>query len=216
MKRTGTVISLAVAVLGISATGVFSASASTGGHFTIAAHHATLKGTEKPLVHTTRLEVNGGSIECTIAEYIGTMEASTEAAVKVTPTYHDCWTTASHENDANTAGIFLNSCFYTLTVSKSPSGDNTVHLNCPAEQELEIVTSTCTMNIPPQTPSGGVAYTTTSSSGYHELTTDLTVEGITVHREAGICIFLGTTTTAKLSGSATFAAYAEQLDLTAT
>lgn len=85
-------IALAVAALGNLL--VTNAAATTGGHFTSAAAHTTLSGTEGG-EHTTKLSFHGleGAIECLNTSYSGTTSASTVTEVTVTPTYGTCQTT---------------------------------------------------------------------------------------------------------------------------
>jgi len=194
-----------LAAMAMSAVAVMNAGAETGGHFTSDASHTVVSGKEDAKTgHTIKFASDGGTpIECTTAEYSGTISGTSATSISITPTYKECRTETEPVGEHN-VNIDMNGCSYTFTVSNTPSGDNTVHFVCPKEVAGALITHpNCTMRMPPQTPSGGVAYKSVTVNNKSAITADVTAFGITAHYEAGICIFLGTKHTATMTGAVT-------------
>lgn len=198
-----------LAVMATSAFAAVNASALTTGHFTaepaVGDHHVIVKGTDayKTAHQLVFKEVGAAEgISCTDSEYHGTLSgaaATTTQAIQVRPTYKNCATesgawgsVAVHVPAACGTNVF--------EFTSRSAGHATVHVRC----AIQVTHPNCTINIPAQTPhSGGVTYTTTTEINKHAITLNSTVGGITANYEGGICIFLGTSHTYEMTGSAT-------------
>jgi len=188
-----------LAVMATSAFAVMNATAETGGHFTSDVHHTTIVGAEKE-GHKLEFTVGSSAISCTSAEYHGTISATTVESVTVAPNWENCYTTP----ESSEFGIDENGCDFTFTIGREGQAakHHTVHLTCPTGETIEITHANCTIHVPPQTLTG-VTYNTVTEAGKHAITLESTVQNITTHYESGICIFLGTSQTGEMHGSAT-------------
>lgn len=176
--------------------------AESGGHIDTDSLHTKIVGGLNWWPHTVKFASDGGTqIECTTATYSGTVEGFTATQVSITPTYKECRT----ENELEHKVTFdMKGCSYTLTFGNVPTFDNTIHLVCPiGVAGVQITHPNCTIRLPPQTPSGGIAYTGVTESGMDAITADVTVKALTTQYEAGICVFLGTSHSGTLTGSIT-------------
>ncbi|HEX9968087.1 MAG TPA: hypothetical protein VGB06_09080 [Solirubrobacterales bacterium] len=199
MGRTSRALSLALALAACLVVAPAAASAETGGHFTSETAHTAWEGTEvKASGHTTKFaEGSGTPIECGKATYSGTTTTTTVTEVALAPTYSGCRTSSGTEGDV----IYdINGCSYVLKIGKKASTDNTMQLSCPVGKQLEITHFNCTIKLPPQTFSQGVAYTKITESGKPALTIDFTAQ-VAVNYEDKACIFLGTNHTFNFTGS---------------
>ncbi|HYP56116.1 MAG TPA: hypothetical protein VEQ41_07440 [Solirubrobacterales bacterium] len=224
------------AMLTIGAFGVMNAGASPtdphrGGHFVSNAPSGvtTIIGTESPTTpnHNLRFSVDGAAngIDCVTSNYHGTMTGATAEEITVTPNYQTCYTTDTPTNHNVT--VDTNGCGFLFTVNTKPTEThNAVHIHgCTkgAHNQLGIVIThpNCTIIIPQQTVTGvtydNVRATPTSK---HEVTLTSTVENITTHYAAGICVFLGTKHLAAMNGAVTVQGFdsktGNQVDITAT
>jgi hypothetical protein len=143
MIRNIKVLGLAlVAVLAMSVVAVGSASAA---EFTASAYPVEGEGGQ-----TTphKLTIQGSAVECSTATFRGSLSAaSTE--LDITPVYEGCKAFGFLNMTVNTNG-----CTYKFTAGTG-SGDNYtggVHIVCPAGKSITVVAATCTVHIPPQTP----------------------------------------------------------------
>jgi hypothetical protein len=196
-----------IAAMAVGAFAVVNASASTSGHFTAETteHHAIIKGEETfPGNHNLTFQriVNGAPsgepIKCTRAVYHGTLSgtaATTTQAVSVTPKYEECSTggVAPH----NVTVHHPSSCGTNIYEFTS-GGSGTIHVRCP----VTVTHPNCTIRMPEQTVSGA-AYNTDVQVNKHSITLGINVTGITGHFESGFCVFLGTTQSFNMTGSAT-------------
>lgn len=192
-----------LAMLVTSAFAVMNATAETGGHFVAEQAHTILSGSETRNVHQVKLAIEGGTpLECTKVTYSGTTSSTTVESVTITPHYTECITEGG--GTPHNITVTMNGCNYTFTIGKNSLADNTVHVICPVGKVIEVHHPNCTITIPAQTPAGGIAYKTdTTAGGKHSITPEITVSNITAHYHGGICIFLGTTHTGTMTGSAT-------------
>lgn len=192
-----------LAILATSAFAVVNATAETGGHFVSEVSHTVLSGTEVKENHQVRFAVDGGTpIECTKVTYTGTTTATTVTEVTITPHYTECITKGGAT--PHNVDVTMNGCAYVFTIGKKSTADNTVHVECLTGGVIEIHHPNCTITVPAQTPSGGIAYETdTTPGGKHSITPNITVTGIAAQYHGGICIFLGTSHQATMTGAAT-------------
>jgi hypothetical protein len=183
--------------------GSLTANAETGGHFVSEADSTTLTGTEGGTTHNLHFrregEGPGGQIGCVKDAYTGSMNA-TATTVTITPTWSECYTTGN-PSEAK-FDIIENGCDFFFRIGKKPEGHNTVEVACPVGKAFEIKHPNCTIKVPAQLTTG-VAYKTDVIDNKHAITLQSTVENITTHYEAGICIFLGTTHQSVMEGSVT-------------
>jgi hypothetical protein len=221
LKALGALLS---AALMVGAIAVVSAPAETGGHFTTNIHHVSITGSQ---VEVNKLnDPSLGSVECEKAEFHTTIASpdTTVTQVTVEPTYGPHCT-----NGSRVVHVDMNGCNYVFTVNKKPAtSDNTVHLVCPVGQSVTLtVTSSgtlaCVIHLKPQTPKGGVTFTTGGSGETHDLLVDVTVSGIHITRTAqffGGCLFAAETNeAATLTGTATMKGFdtaGNQTGITAT
>lgn len=208
-----------LAAMAMSAVAAINASATISGHFTQPAANTKITGEETlGTAHRVKFSVDGGTpIECTKAHYEGTPVAElTFQRLLATPTYSECGTEGSGTHNVTVHHLGCEFEFYSRTTG---TGHATTGLVCPAGVNGLLVTHpNCTMRMPPQTLSG-ITYSTITVNNKHAITLEATVSGITAHYEAGICIFLGTTHTGTMNGSATVRglnASNEPVDITAT
>jgi|GEM_PF-640570 len=199
MGRTSKALSLALALVACLVAAPGAATAETGGHFTSETAHTTWEGTEvKASGHTTKfLPESGNSLECGKVTYSGTTTTTTVTEVALTPSYSGCKTSSGAEGEVTYDG---NGCSYIFKIGKKATTDNTTQLSCPGTSKIEITHPNCTVKLPPQTFSQGVAYTKITENGKPALTFDLTAQ-LAVQYEGGICIFLGTSHIFNLTGS---------------
>jgi len=189
-------IALLVTVV-MSATAAGHASALTSGHFTSDVSHTSWAGTENES-HRTKWSFDGGTpIQCLTSSYSGTTTSTTVTSLTVAPAYPGCETEGGSGLEIK---IFVGTCNYVFQSSSSPLLDATFAVECPKEASVQISHPNCTILVPGQSLRGAY-YTTTTQGLKHALTIDMTVSGITAHYEAGVCVFLGTTHTATLTGS---------------
>jgi hypothetical protein len=220
LKALGALLS---AALMLGALAVVSAPAETGGHFVSEVAHTELKGQQENGFNELHDAI--GSVLCEEASFTGTTNATTVESVTIVPKYGKC------RNGTNTVTVDMNGCSYTFTVGKkAATADNTVHLLCPTGQSVTLTiffehssTLACTVHLKPQTPTGGVVYTTTGSGATHGITADITVKGIVVTRTPGFfggCLFAPENgTNGELTGFATlngFNTEGKQVGVTAT
>ncbi len=188
-----------IAAMAIGSFAVMNASAAVSGHFThdAAGGTATITGNEGGTHRLKFSSDNGTPIECDVAHYSGTVSAATTTTLEVLPSYSQCHTEGAAPG---TVTVDVNNCKFVF--HSRTSGHATTGVNCPAGFNILVTHPNCTMRMPTQALSG-VTYGTATEGGKHTITLNATVGGITAHYEAGICIFLGTTHTATMNGSAT-------------
>lgn len=192
---------LGLAVLGtlaISAFGVVNASASVSGHFVHDAPdgHAMVNQTSTSgSTHQFVIKIDETApIQCKQFSAFGTVTSPTVTQVQGTTTITGCRTEGS-ETDML---IHTNGC--TGTGFSNSTGAVTGGLDCPAGKAMVVTHPNCTINVPPQANVTGFTPTTVTTSGKHAITLDVNIK-YTVHYEGGICIFLGTSHTAFITGS---------------
>jgi hypothetical protein len=195
---------LALLAAAMSALAAGGASAETGGHFVLGAEHTTILGTETSS-HRIHFGRSGAPAEqlssCEQSAYAGTVTTTTVTQVTITPSWGPCLTTGS---PATKYDIDENGCGLQLTVGKGPH--HTSEVVCPSGSSIAITHVNCTTRIPPQT-FNGLAYKDVEEEGVHSVTLESTVQSITAHNEAGICVLLGTTRLLELTGSITLRAF---------
>jgi hypothetical protein len=200
---------LGLGILAISTIAATGASASTSGHFTAdpTDHHIIIKGTEAyPGEHnlyfqqTVNGQASGEPITCTHVGYHGTLSgvaATTTQSVSVRPVYKECSTNgwSPHNVTVDVPAACGTNVFEFRSRNPTPA---TVNLNC----TITITHPECEMTVPAQ-PLNGIYYTTVIESNKHAVTLHVDATNITVHYHGGLCIFLGTTHTFRLTGFAT-------------
>lgn len=186
-------ISLKAKVLGaallvsaaLCANAVLQASATTGGHFTSEVGHALIETTTSPEPsHNAKFQLSVFTIVCTKAEYFATTPASTVTEVAVSPVYEGCAT----PDQAFKLTVNLNGCNFLVKIGKHASEENTVQVNCPTGQKIELTFISCQLTIAPQAVNGGLKYTTVVSNEKHALTVDINTE-VTFHNENACALF---------------------------
>lgn len=196
------------AMLAMGAMASIQASAETSGHFynDNAPNLTLITGTEGG-EHRVKFRSDGGTpIECDSAEYHAKTELTTTQVLTFAPTWSECHTEGGA---AGSITVDVNGCELKFTSNSkasthNPTTDATAGVKCPVGVAGVLVTHpNCTMRMPPQTINHAVTYTTIELNKKHAITLNSTASGITAHYEAGICIFLGTTHTATMNGSAT-------------
>lgn len=226
-----------LAVLATSAFAVMNASATVNGHFTHDASggHATIIGEEiygsnpKHYLEFQRTEPTGTKvgppIACTEATYHGTVSSATTDSITVTPTYKNCATTDGIWGEVE---VTMNGCDYTFRSNSAasthtPTADATVTIDCEPGKAIVIDHPNCTITVDPQTPKGGVTYTTITEKvggvDKHAITINVTATHIVGTFHGGICVFLGTTKEFDMEGAATvrgFDTNGNQINITAT
>jgi hypothetical protein len=183
------------------------------GHFFFEVHHTRLHGEQIEKFNNKLHMPTINTIECEMATYDGTVTNTTVESATLTPTYSGC------RNESRTVDLDMNGCLYTATIRKTQSElkHNTVHLICPAGQSVTLTLKTgstlaCTIHMNPQTPKGGVTYTTAGSAGStHDILAHLTLSAIHATRTPaffGGCLFASETNAeASLTGTVTFRGY---------
>jgi hypothetical protein len=188
-----------LAAMAMSAVGVLNASATVSGHFThdAAGGAATITGKESG-THRLKFASDGGTpIECDVAHYSGSVATATTTTIEVTPAYSKCHTEGG---EPGSVVVDVNSCKFVF--HSRTTGHATTGVKCATGVQIVVTHPNCTMRMPSQALTG-VTYGTITENGKHAITLNSTVSGITAHYEAGICIFLGTTHSATMTGSAT-------------
>lgn len=121
---------------------------------------------------------DGGTVECNEATYVGSQTGTEATEASVTPTYSGC-----------TAFFFINvpivtnECEYTFTSGEKNAQGNfegSTHIECPAGKAIEVkASSTCTVTVGTQTPTGGtITYTNVGTGTTREITVDVALTGI--------------------------------------
>lgn len=208
-------VALGIAALGASALAGAGATAETGGHFIAGADHTRVGGREEG-THFLHFSAAGGTpIGCYNSAYLGTMTSATATEIAIAPSWTGCYTTTEPEK---TFDVEENGCTFLFTIGKSPAAHNTAHLKCPVGVPgIDIKHPACTIRVPPQTVSG-VSYKAVDATP-DLVTLESTVASIQAQFEGGVCVFLGTTQTAAMSGSVKVVAYdstGKQVEFTAT
>lgn len=189
-----------LAVVVTSGFAVMNASATVTGHFVHHAidPHAFVTGTENG-THRTKIRSGGGTwVECDITHYHGTLTTHTVTKVKLRRTSSQC-----HTEGGAPGSVVVDENECTFDFDSRTTGHATVTLACPAGVAGIVTTHpNCTMRMPPQALSGAT-YGAVTEGGVQKITLNLTIPNITMHYEGGICVFLGTTHSAEMVGSAT-------------
>lgn len=208
---------LGMALLALAATSAFAvtnASGTVAGHFThegptnnarIVAHEAATTPHQLTFFHLKpgTHETDGNPIHCEKSTYEGTVTTKTVTTITMTPTYTNCTT---NDEDGTKVTVDVNGCSYTFS-SHGPNTHGTVTIDCPVGKQIEITHPLCTITIPAQTHAttltGGITYDTVVENNKHALTATVTVNTITGHYHAGLCVFLGTAQKFQMVGSVT-------------
>jgi hypothetical protein len=173
-----------LAALAVGGTSVVSAPADTGGVFHSDSNWTHIAGSQEGALHENVLSSGLGNITCGTANYTANVGGLTATEITVQPTYANCKTT----EDGYPITIDINGCAFVLTISDDPATKHhTMHLECPTGKEITFtinppIVGECTIHIPPQTPTtGGVVYKNVIHpvGGKHNLTIEVTIEGIT-------------------------------------
>jgi hypothetical protein len=181
-----------LASMAVAVSAAASVSATTGGHFVSEVGHTSVSAVGDEA--SSNFVAGGTKYGCLKTEYPATATSGTVTEVVVSPVIEGC----TSKEAGSSLVIDLNGCNVRVKIGKLASEENTVELNCPSEKQVELTASNCTMKVPPQSVGGGVAYTTTTANEKHALTVDVSVN-FTAHRESGVCVFLGTKTSASLA-----------------
>jgi hypothetical protein len=207
-----------LAIAGVGAVTVMSASANTGGHFVSEVEHTIVNqsaGATGP--HALELSIHGmeGGIVCNQATAQGTAATSTVTEAIGIITLSNCSTT-----NGTVMTVTMNGCDTRITVGPGEPA-TTEHTNdfiCPAGKKLEIHHPNCTIGFPPQNNLKGFTYTRIVDNGKHAITADVATQ-FEVQFHGGICIFLGTTRVGTITGSTVVRALnteGKQVSVTAT
>jgi hypothetical protein len=199
-----------LAALSVSAFAVVNATANSEGHFTTTGNtHTHITGTESS-EHRLHFLMHGLAGEIGCDESLFTATTTTETSIDLTTTAEPkkCYTTNSGQLPGSTT-ITMNGCTYTFRVAKGStnSTEQTFHLICPPEKELEIHHPNCTIKLPPQTFTTGLTYTQVFEDGIHIITVDMNIQFAATEYEGGICVFTGTTHTGTFGGRLTLRAF---------
>lgn len=190
----------------IGAIGGGSASAETGGHFTVESDSATIRFTEQG-THFLEYSIPGMTpFVCESAEY-----ASNPLPVK---TLTEIGFGGLNKDPCKTKGgakygettFHFNGCKIVLKIGKKSTQDNTTDIECPTGKELEITHESCVIKVPSQKGFKGVAYNKVVEGGKNAITASFTVGGgaeMAANFESGICVFLGTGHAIAITGSMT-------------
>jgi hypothetical protein len=202
-RYTGAAALTLLLALGVLALGALSASATTSGHFTSDSPsgktNLDMTGTTGG-AHDAKLTAFGVVLTCHNLKYtLSPLTTQTTMSITGFPEFVNCTTS---NGDAIT--VKMNGCHFDVTPASS--GHGTPHLRCPTGQKIEVTVPTGLMKFGAQTPTkGGLTYTTTVVNGKHEVTVNITVEGI--HGEChGVCQIFGTSSSSvAMAGSGTVA-----------
>src|SRR6187549_118565 len=202
-----------LALAATSALAVTNASGTANGHFY---HHAV--GTSVAItahdgsttahkLEFTRLSpgtdtTTGNGITCKTSQYTGQVTERTTSTIRLFPKYTECLTTPGGVYDE--VKVHPYHCSYIFS-SQGTRKHGTVSIDCPAGQSIEITHPNCTTKVPAQTASAttlteGISYANQADG---TITATVTVNTITGHFEAGICVFLGTQQKFEMKGSVT-------------
>jgi hypothetical protein len=200
-----------LAALAIGAVTVMNASAVTGGHFVAEVDNGTLKASETP-THRLEFTVSGfnGSIVCPQGTFNGALTAKTFVGIQLTPlAKENCQTKAGTAGDTP---VDFNGCGIELKIGKKAATHNTTDIFCPGGKVIEVTHKNCTIKIPAKAGLKGVVYTNVLEGGKHTITIELTApakeeEEVEAYFEGGICTFLGTKHTMRITGSLTERAF---------
>jgi hypothetical protein len=207
-----------VAALASGAFSTMSAPAETGGHFTSAAVETTVKGVEGGF-HRVVLPVPGiSTLECEKATYAATVEAEskTTESVRVTPTYEGCKRTGGTSGEIV---VHVNGCTYVVGIGKKAMADNTVEIDCPEGNAIELTGWFCPLMVIPPQAVKGLSYGTIVENAKHSLTVGVTTN-LAINFESPNCIVgFGTKHTITAQGGVTVSGYdagGTQVDIAAT
>lgn len=140
-----------LAVFATSAVAAMNAAAETGGHFTSTETHTAVFGYEGESHHIHFVKEGGSDgerIGCEEDLYSGTFLGSTVTEIGLSPQWETCRTTSGGAHFE----VHENKCVLRLTIGKNIH--NTVHLECPTGQAVDITHPNCTIRVPPQTMTG--------------------------------------------------------------
>ena len=150
-----------------------------------------------------RFTTDGGTVECTTADYTGTQAAKSTSSVTLTPVYSGC-TFAGLSADVD-----MNSCDYRFTIGAATTGE--VHLECTtAGDEITVTvgptaTPRCIIHVPPQTI-GGITYSNTGTTTTREITASINTATLhysqTAGTGSGACATADNTTNGSYIGAA--------------
>lgn len=210
---------LGMALLAFAATSAFAVTNAMGtanGHFVhhnpngesvwITGHESATTTHELTFYHLKpgTHEKDADPIHCETSTYVGTVPATTVTSIVLTPTYTNCTTESGTKLVA--PGVHVNGCSYTFS-SQGTRKHGTVNIDCPTKP-IEITHPNCTIKIPGQTTAAtlteGISYKNEADG---TITATVTVNTITGHYEAGLCVFLGTAQKFKMEGSVTIKGY---------
>lgn len=203
-------LKLFLALCAIGTAFVTSASAQTGGHFTIDVPKAKIKTTESP---THRLEFTFPGLTPILCEertFPGENIPQTFVDIAITGGAPKCATTGGNPKELE---IQFHGCGLKFKIGQKAGQHNTTDIYCPpGEGPIEVIHPNCKVKVPAQNGFNGVTYTNVPEEGKHALTLQLTLAAgpeVTAHFEEGICIFLGTNHAMVVTGSLTVRAYKE-------
>jgi hypothetical protein len=187
-----------IAAMAMGSFAAINASATVSGHFTHDAvgGAATITGKESG-THRLKFSTGGTPIECDVAHYSGSVATATTTTIEVTPAYSKCHTEGG---EPGSVVVDVNNCKFVF--HSRTTGHATTGVKCAAGVSIVVTHPNCTMRMPTQALTG-VTYGTITENGKHAITLNSTVSNITAHYEGGICIFLGTSQSATMIGSAT-------------
>jgi hypothetical protein len=169
------------AALAVGAVSVVSAGADSGGVAHSDVEWTHIKGAQEGTLHQNVFSAPVGAVTCKKAEYTASVGPKTVGEITVTPTYGECGVTGQ----SYTTHVDVNGCAFVLTFTdKSAEKHHTAHLECPKDKSITItidppIVGECIIHVWPQTPTtGGVAYTNKLDGTKHDVTLDITAEGI--------------------------------------
>lgn len=192
-----------LASLALGAVVVINASAKTGGHFVsdaIDGHTIVNQTSTAGTPHQLEFFLGASEVAiiCDKMTASGTASTQTVTAEVGNISLSNCHTTGSEVQTA----IHLNGCQTRITIASGnpETTEQTNDLICPAGKTVEITHPNCTIRIPPQTFTGLTYRTAVDASKKHTLTVEANAQ-VTIHYEAGFCIFLGTNQIGFFKGS---------------
>ena len=156
---------LGIAVIAALAMSAVVASAASADNFTAASYPAEGSGGQTT---THEFTVQGSAVKCAEAKFTGTLAAA-NTYMTVSPEYKKCQAFGFLE-----ATVSMNGCTYKFDAGTGGTGS--VEVVCPSGQTITVVAATCTVHIPPQTPTtptvnfkneGEDVLVTSAASGIH-------------------------------------------------
>lgn len=166
-----------LAVLAIGSVATSAASATPQLHSE--SEHTILTGKQ---ITANELQFDVGVLKCGIANFAGTIAASTVTTVTLTPKFENC---LLGEEEAE---FTHNGCNFTFHIGQDTEHlTGTVGIECPDEEVIEIDAPECTVTIPPQGPLQGVTFTNEGAETTRSVIFDIKINGFDYEEHGPLC-----------------------------